>query len=103
MTGPSRIAIDGPAASGKSTLAQRLAAELGYLYLDTGVMYRAVTLAALRKGVPVESEAAVTQLARAVSVDVRPPAVGDGRQYGVLLDGEGVGWAVRPPGARANP
>jgi len=102
MTGPSRIAIDGPAASGKSTLAQRLAAELGYLYLDTGVMYRAVTLAALRKGVPVESEAAVTELARAVSVDVRPPAVSDGRQYDVLLDGEDVTWQIRSPEVDAN-
>jgi cytidylate kinase len=99
---PSRIAIDGPAASGKSTLAQRLAARLGYLYLDTGVMYRALTLAALRRGVPVESEAAVTALARAVDLDVRPPSARDGRQYDVLLDGEDVTWQIRSPEVDAH-
>jgi cytidylate kinase len=99
---PSRIAIDGPAASGKSTLAQRLAARLGYLYLDTGVMYRALTLAALRRGVTVESEAAVTELARAVELDVRPPSAQDGRQYDVLLDGEDVTWQIRSPEVDAN-
>jgi len=102
LTAPSRIAIDGPAASGKSTLAQRLAARLGYLFLDTGVMYRAVTLAALRKRVPVESEAAVSDLARAVSVDVRSPSAADGRQCDVLLDGEDVTWQIRSPEVDAN-
>jgi cytidylate kinase len=102
MTAPSRIAIDGPAASGKSTLAQRLAARLGYLFLDTGVMYRAVTLAALRKQVPVEDGAAVEALARAVSIDVRPPSASDGRQYDVLLDDEDVTWGIRTPEVEAN-
>jgi cytidylate kinase len=99
---PSRIAIDGPAASGKSTLAQRLAARLGYLYLDTGVMYRALTLAALRRNVPVDSEPAVTQLAGAVMIDVRPPSARDGRQYDVLLDGDDVTWKIRSPEVDAN-
>ena len=53
---PSIIAIDGPAASGKSTLGKKLSDELGYLFFDTGVMYRAVTWIALKHGVPVSDE-----------------------------------------------
>lgn len=99
---PERVAIDGPAASGKTTLARRLAAQLGYLFLDTGVMYRAVTLAALRRGVPLDREQDVGEVARRVAVDVRPPSVEDGRQYDVLLDGEDVTWAIRTPQVDAN-
>ena len=91
------IAIDGPAGSGKSTVAQRLAQRLGYLYFDTGVMYRAVTLAALRGGVSVGDEQAVDALARRVTIDVRPPSQGDGRQYDVVLDGLDVTWELRSP------
>src|SRR4030067_1179416 len=57
MTSPETIAIDGPAASGKSTLARLLAEELGYLYFDTGVMYRAVTWIALQRNLVIEDEA----------------------------------------------
>jgi CMP/dCMP kinase len=91
------IAIDGPAGSGKSTVAQRLAQRLGYLYFDTGVMYRAVTLAALRASLPVDDRAAVEALARAVSIDVRPASRDDGRQYDVLLDEHDVTWDLRSP------
>lgn len=97
MSPPNRITIDGPAASGKSTLGQRLAGRLGYLYLDTGVMYRAATLAALRRGVPVDDEGSITSLAGAIEIDVRPPSATDGRQYDVLLDGEDVTWEIRTP------
>ncbi len=97
MTRPSVIAIDGPAASGKSTLGQRLAQALGYLYFDTGVMYRAVTWAALRRGIDPGDEAAVTRLAEEVHIDVVPPTVADGRQYTVLLDGQDVTWDLRRP------
>ncbi len=97
MSIPQTIAIDGPAASGKSTLAQRLAEALGYLYFDTGVMYRAVTWAALQRGLPLEDEQALTQLAEEVRIDVRPPTQDDGRAYDVLLDGEDVTWAIRRP------
>ncbi len=94
---PQIIAIDGPAASGKSTLARRLAEALGYLYFDTGVMYRAVTWAALQRHLPLEDEAAMTRLAQRVRIDVRPPSRDDGRAYDVLVDGEDVTWAIRTP------
>jgi len=94
------IAIDGPAASGKSTLGAALARRLGYLYLDTGVMYRAVTLAALRQGISLHDEAAVVDLARRIRMDIRPADIDDGRQYTVLIDdptGElrDVTWELR--------
>ncbi len=94
---PNTIAIDGPAAAGKSTLARSLAANLGYLYFDTGVMYRAVTLAVLRAVVPIDDEAQVSAIAEQVSLDVQPASVSDGRQYDVLLNGEDVTWAIRSP------
>jgi cytidylate kinase len=102
MTLPCIIAIDGPAASGKSTLAYRLAQLLGYLYLDTGVMYRAVTLAALQGKLGVGDEAVITLLAGQVTIDVRPPSQQDGRSYDVLLDGEDVTWLIRKPEVDAN-
>jgi CMP/dCMP kinase len=94
---PDSIAIDGPAASGKSTLASRLAAAIGYLYFDTGVMYRAVTWVALKKGLNLEDEAAITKLAELLQIDVRPPTVEDGRTADVLVDGEDVTWEIRHP------
>ena len=73
------IAIDGPAGAGKSTIARALAARLGLDYLDTGAMYRAVTFAAMHRGVPVDDVPAVADLARALRLDV-----GDD---GVFVDG----------------
>ena len=99
---PSTIAIDGPAASGKSTVGELLARQLGYLYFDTGVMYRAVTWAALERGIPIEDEPAVTVLAERLRIDVTPPTVDDGRQYTVLADGVDVTWAIRTPEVDAN-
>jgi len=92
---PTTIAIDGPAGSGKSTLGTLLADELGYLYFDTGVMYRAVTLAALKTSLHITDETAIGKLAQKVRIDVRPPSVDDGRDYDVLLDGEDVTWEIR--------
>jgi cytidylate kinase len=97
MGTPLRIAIDGPAASGKSTLAQRLAAHLGYTYIDTGVMYRAVTWAALRRGIPPEDAEALARLAETLELDIQPPTVADGRAYTVIVEGEDVTWALRRP------
>jgi cytidylate kinase len=96
------IAIDGPAASGKSTLASGLAMYFGYLYFDTGVMYRAVTLAALERQVPIEDEQGVTRIANELSIDVRPPSVDDSRQYDILVDGEDVTWEIRTKDVDAN-
>ena len=65
------VTIDGPAASGKSTTARTVARRLGYKYLDTGAMYRAIGLKALRTGVSVEDEAGMAELARGTEVDVQ--------------------------------
>ncbi|MBU0492204.1 MAG: (d)CMP kinase [Chloroflexi bacterium] len=97
MPQPSTIAIDGTAASGKSTISQLLAQRLGYLYFDTGVTYRAVTWAALDRGIPIADEAAVTHLAETLRIQVLPSTCGDGRQYTVLADGQDVTWAIRRP------
>jgi cytidylate kinase len=101
MARPNTIAIDGPAGSGKSTLGCLLADELGYLYFDTGVMYRAVTLAAIQHGLVIEDEENIGRLAHQVRIDVRPPSVADGRSYDVLLDGEDVTWAIRKEAVNA--
>ncbi|MFA9405035.1 MAG: (d)CMP kinase [Anaerolineales bacterium] len=97
MTTAKIIAIDGPAAAGKSTLAQALAASLEYLYFDTGVMYRAVTLAVLRQGKSIEDEADVSTIAQSLNLDVLAPSNEDGRPYDVIMDGEDVTWAIRTP------
>ncbi len=102
MTLKRMIAIDGPAASGKSTVAQRLASELGYLYFDTGVMYRAATLAALHHDISIDDEAAVSRIAETIHIDVRPASIDDERQYDVIMDGEDVTWAIRTPVVDAN-
>lgn len=97
MKQPSIIAIDGPSASGKSTIGGLLAERLGYIYFDTGVMYRAVTWEALRRGIPIDDEAAVCALASTVVIDVNRPTVDDGRQYTVWIDGQDVTWEIRRP------
>jgi cytidylate kinase len=99
---PSIIAIDGPAASGKSTLARLLAEELDYLYFDTGVMYRAVTWIALQRNLVIEDEAAITSLAQSIPIDVRPPSEQDGRAYDVWVDGQDITWQIRRPEVDAN-
>jgi len=89
------IAIDGPAASGKSTVGHLVAKRLGYLYLDTGVLYRAVTWAALERGIPIADEARIARLAQELNIDIQRPTVDDGRQYTVLVDGVDVTWSLR--------
>ncbi|HEY54628.1 MAG TPA: (d)CMP kinase [Caldilineae bacterium] len=101
-TPPSIIAIDGPAASGKSTVGEAVSQRLGFLYFDTGAMYRAVTQAALARGIPIADEAAVGELAATIHIDVMAPTVDDGRQYTVLIDGEDVTWALRTAVVDAN-
>lgn len=99
---PSIIAIDGPAASGKSTIGKRLADDLGYLFFDTGVMYRAVTWSALQRGVDVHDEAAATRLAEEMSIDVAPASKSDGRACDVIVEGRDVTWETRRPEVDAN-
>ena len=85
------IAIDGPVGSGKSTVARRVAAMLGYTHLDSGAMYRAVGLKALRAGVPLDSAERLAEIAEAARIDLVPQ---DGKLR-VLLDGEDVTEAIR--------
>jgi cytidylate kinase len=99
---PSIIAIDGPAASGKSTVGKMLADELGYLFFDTGVMYRAVTWLALQHGVPIPDEPAVTALAEETEIDIRPPSQGDGRNYDILAEDRDITWDIRRPEVEAH-
>lgn len=85
------IAIDGPAGSGKSTVSKLIAKRLGLLYIDTGAMYRALTLKAIRLGVDLEDEGGLVELARSTDVEL-------GYKYGkqvVLLDGEDVAGLIR--------
>ena len=128
MPKPLVIAIDGPAAVGKSTIGQLLAHTIGYfyvfdheelyrtdagqerfarrkvsyLYFDTGVMYRAVTWAALERGVDVADEQAISKLAHEIKINVVRPTVKDGRQYTVYADGQDVTWEIRSAEVDAN-
>jgi len=92
---PSIIAIDGPAASGKSTIGLRLANALGYLFFDTGVMYRAITWLALERGIDLRDEPAITALAEETRIDVAPASKPDGRACDVLVDGRDITWETR--------
>jgi CMP/dCMP kinase len=87
------IAIDGPVGSGKSTVARRVAELLGYTHLDSGAMYRAVGLKALRGGVPLDSPERLAALAEKARIDLVPR---EGKLL-VLLDGEDVTEAIRAP------
>jgi CMP/dCMP kinase len=91
------IAVDGPGAAGKSTVANILAGRLGAMLFDTGALYRAVTLAAVRRGIPGHDVERLAALARTSRIEIRPASVNDGRQVDVLLDGEDVTWAIRTP------
>ncbi|WP_456408607.1 (d)CMP kinase [Caldithrix abyssi] len=93
MTQKIRIAIDGPAASGKSTTARLLAQKLGYLYIDTGAMYRAATLSVLRAGIDVHDEQAVVDHVRNIRISLK---IVDGIQRTFLND-EDVSDQIRTP------
>lgn len=99
---PKIITIDGPAASGKSTLARKLADYLGYLFFDTGVMYRALTWLVLQKGIPLQDEASITKLAETVPIEITPPSIPDGRAYDVRVNDQDITWAIRQPEVDQN-
>ena len=104
---PSMIAIDGPVASGKSSIGKRLADRLGSLFFDTGVMYRAVTYLALRELGSARDADAVAALARRAHIDVLPPTADDGRDCTILAamvghPPEDITWAIRDRQVEAN-
>ena len=85
------IAIDGPAGAGKSTIAKKLAKDLGYVYVDTGAMYRAMAYYFLQKGIALDDEGAINEAVRDVNVTI---AYKDGEQQ-VILNGENVNGVIR--------
>ena len=99
---PSIIALDGPAASGKSTLGRRLADSLGYLFFDTGLMYRAITWIALQRDMDLRDEARITELAQKAKIDIRPPSKNDGRACDVIIGERDVTWDMRGDDVDAN-
>jgi len=102
QTPPSIIALDGPAASGKSTLGRSLADSLGYLFFDTGVMYRAITWIALQHDMNLKDEAVITTLAQKAQIDIQPPSIEDGRACDVIIGGKDVTWDMREGAVDAN-
>ena len=92
------IAIDGPAGSGKSTVARRVADLLNYLYLDSGAMYRAVALKALERNIPIDQDAALESLTRETSIELKAPTAEQkdaGFKNRVYLDGREVTQEIR--------
>lgn len=85
--GPMIVTLDGPAGAGKSSTARALAARLGWCYMDTGAMYRAVALMALDRGIPLDDSAGLAELAEAITIEFR-----DGR---VVVDGRDVSTEIR--------
>lgn len=92
------VTIDGPSGVGKSTVSRRVAAAIGFTYLDTGAMYRAVGLALQQGGVDLEDEHKVTRLLETIRIELLPPKNEDG-DVGVRLDGEDVSTLIRTPEA----
>ena len=91
------IAIDGPAASGKTTLGKLLAGKFDYLFFDTGVMYRAVTLAVINAEISILDKAACSSLAERIKIEVLPPSEEDGRSNDLLIDGVDCTWEIVKP------
>lgn len=93
-----QIAIDGPVAAGKGTVSRLLAQKLGFLYVDTGAMYRATALLALRQEIDLTNEDKIVALLEQSKLEMRnplPPKELDGRLTTIILNGEDVSWAIR--------
>ncbi len=95
------IAIDGPAGAGKSTVAQKVAKKLGYVYIDTGAMYRGITWKTLHAGVAFVDKEAIAGLAAETTIALMPPADLTGKQH-VLVDGHDVTAEIRLPEVSSN-
>ena len=89
------VAIDGPAAAGKSTVAKRVATIKGYTYIDTGAMYRAFTLYCINQGINCEDEAACVKVIPEVNIELKPGNL-------VFLNGKDVSFDIRTPIVNAN-
>jgi cytidylate kinase len=96
------IAIDGPAAAGKSTVGEIVAQRIDGIYFDTGVLYRALTLLALERGVDAGDAASLAILAATMDIQIERPSVQDGRQADVLLGGRDVSQSLRTPDIDRN-
>jgi CMP/dCMP kinase len=92
---PLHIAIDGLVATGKTTVGMKVAERLRILFLDTGVLYRAITLFILETGIDMQSEHACSLVANGITIKVMPPTVQDNRPATVLLGKQDVTWDIR--------
>ena len=99
---PRTIAIDGPSASGKSSVGHLVAERLGYLFLDTGATYRALTWLALQRGVHLEDEQGLAGLAARVDMKLGPPAAGSCERCTIWVDGEDRTSVLRRPEVEAG-
>ena len=98
MTKGLQVAIDGPASAGKSTVAKRVAKEFGYVYCDTGAMYRAVTLAALNKVISMDDVEQIAEIAKHIKITFKPAEP----EQRVFINGEEVTRDIRLPKVAAN-
>jgi len=98
---PRVIAIDGPAAAGKTTVGRQTGFHLGYPFLDTGAIYRAMTWTALHRGVDLSDEDALSELATSISIDIGPPSPGSIEPCTIFVDGEDVTRVLRQPEVEA--
>jgi len=99
---PNVITIDGPVASGKSSVGLILAKNLGYLFLDTGIMYRAVTWAAINQKIKIDNEEAISSLAQQIDIEIKPPTKLDGRNNDVFVNKVDITWKIREPEVNEN-
>jgi len=97
-----KIAIDGPAASGKTTAGLLLARRLGFIFFDTGIMYRVITWAALDRGIEVLNEKEVSNLAREIEIEIKAPSKSDGRVNDVIVSGKDITLEIRNPQVNQN-
>ena len=99
---PNIITIDGPVASGKSSVGLSLAKKLGYFFLDTGVMYRAVTWAAINQKIEINNIEAISNLAQQINIEIKPSTKCDGRNNDVFIDKVDITWKLKEPEVNEN-